>query len=155
MYSLLITCTFEHIEPAHVTPDLGTVKPGLCGHSRKIPKLVFKTYYRLMRSKVFQNAPREHSAILSTFNKLPFAFLTFVCLFLSGCLRQVLLYLSQCARKPSLKAHTEVSSRARGLIFGVSLPLLLYFEYVRSQGSEETVHMHRHIRPFVACRCDI
>ena len=30
------------------------------------------------RSKVLQNAPREHSAILSTFIKLPFVFKTFV-----------------------------------------------------------------------------
>ena len=29
-------------------------------------------------SKVLQNAPREHSAILSTFIKLPFVFKTFV-----------------------------------------------------------------------------
>ena len=36
------------------------------------------------RSKVLQNAPREHSAILSTFIKLPFVFKTFVCLFLIG-----------------------------------------------------------------------
>ena len=42
-----------------------------------------------------QNAPREHSAILSTFIKLPFAIKTFYlfCLFLCGRLRQVLLYL--------------------------------------------------------------
>ena len=31
-----------------------------------------------MHSKVLQNAPREHSAILSTFIKLPFVFKTFV-----------------------------------------------------------------------------
>ena len=30
------------------------------------------------RSKVLQNAPREHSAILSTFIKLPFVIKTFV-----------------------------------------------------------------------------
>ena len=40
-------------------------------------------------SKVLQNAPREHSAILSTFTKLPFIFVMYI---LSGCLRQVLLY---------------------------------------------------------------
>ena len=37
---------------------------------------MFKTDYRLCRSKVLQNAPREHSAILSTFIKLPFVFKT-------------------------------------------------------------------------------
>ena len=37
--------------------------------------------------------PLEHSAILSTFIKLTFAIKTFFCLFLSDCLKQVLLYL--------------------------------------------------------------
>ena len=36
----------------------------------------------------------EHSAILSTFNRLPFFIKIFFCLFLSGRLRQVLLYLT-------------------------------------------------------------
>ena len=44
------------------------------------------------RSKVLQNAPREHSAILSTFIKLPFVVKTFVLSILSDHLRQVLLY---------------------------------------------------------------
>ena len=39
-----------------------------------------------------QNAPREHSAILLTFIKLPFVFETLFCLLLSGHLRQVSLY---------------------------------------------------------------
>ena len=39
-----------------------------------------------------QNAPREHSAILSTFIKLPFVFKTFVLSIFSGRLRQALLY---------------------------------------------------------------
>ena len=34
----------------------------------------------------------EHSAMLSTFIKLPFVIKTIVCLFLSGRLRQVILY---------------------------------------------------------------
>ena len=41
-------------------------------------KLVFKTDYHLMQIKVLQNAPREQSAILLTFIKLPFVFKTFV-----------------------------------------------------------------------------
>ena len=41
------------------------------------------------RSKVLENAPREHSAILLTCIKLPFVFKTFVLPFLSGRLRQV------------------------------------------------------------------
>ena len=47
------------------------------------------------RSKVLQNAPREHSAILSTFIKLPYVFKTFDLSVLSDCLRQALLYLRQ------------------------------------------------------------
>ena len=41
-----------------------------------------------------QNTPKEHSAILSTFIKLPFVIKIFVLsiLFLSGCLTQILLY---------------------------------------------------------------
>ena len=41
----------------------------------------------------------EHSAILSTFIKLPFSIKTFVLLFLSGCLRQALLYSVKIYRK--------------------------------------------------------
>ena len=41
-----------------------------------------------------QNAPREHSAILSTFIKLPFVVKTFVLSIFCGPFRQVLLYAS-------------------------------------------------------------
>ena len=50
----------------------------LSGQSKRRPKLVFKAYYRLMQVIVLQNAPREHSTILSTFIKLPFVFKTIV-----------------------------------------------------------------------------
>ena len=44
--------------------------------------IIINTQCRLIiaqcRSKVLQNAPREHSEILSTFIKLPFVFKTFV-----------------------------------------------------------------------------
>ena len=40
--------------------------------------LVFKTNYRLMQVKVLLNAPWEHSAIILTFTKLPFAIKIFV-----------------------------------------------------------------------------
>ena len=33
------------------------------------------------------------------------------------------------------------SSAARCLIFGLSLPLLLYFVYARNEGSDVTAHM--------------
>ena len=40
----------------------------------------FKTDYGLMQVKSLQNAPREHSAILSTFIKLAFVFKTLIVL---------------------------------------------------------------------------
>ena len=55
----------------HVQFDI-TVKPVLSGHSKRRPKLVFKTDYRLMQVKSIA------SAILSTFVKLPFVFKTYV-----------------------------------------------------------------------------
>ena len=45
---------------------------------KKDQKLFFKTDYCLMQVKVLQDAPREHSAIRSTFIKLPFNIKTFV-----------------------------------------------------------------------------
>ena len=50
----------------------GSVKPVFKGHSQKDRKFVFKTNYRLMQVK------REHSAILSTFIKLPFDIKIFI-----------------------------------------------------------------------------
>ena len=44
----------------------------------KTPKYVFNTDNRLYRSKVLQNAPMEHSAVLLTFSKLPPGFKTFI-----------------------------------------------------------------------------
>ena len=55
---------------------------------RQLSKTVFKTNYPLMQVQ------GEHSAILSTFIKLP-VIKIFVLSFLSGCLRQVLLYVSR------------------------------------------------------------
>ena len=45
---------------------------------KKKTNSVFKTDCHLMQVKVLQNAPKEHSAILSTFIKLPFVFKTIV-----------------------------------------------------------------------------
>ena len=68
-----------------------TVKPVLSGHSKR-QKLVFKTDYRLMQVKSIAECSKgEHSAISSTFIKLPPALRPLFCLFLSGRLRQVLL----------------------------------------------------------------
>ena len=58
-----------------------TVRPVLRATQIEDQKLVFKTHYRLM-----------HVDSIAECSKLPFAIKTFVYLFLSGCLRQVLLY---------------------------------------------------------------
>ena len=56
-----------------------TVKPVLSGHSKEDQKLVFKNDYHLIQVKnIAECSKREHSAILSTFIKLPFVFKTFV-----------------------------------------------------------------------------
>ena len=56
-----------------------TVKPVLSGHSKKQPKIGFQDQLSLNAGqKVLQNAPREHSAILSTCIKLPSVFETFI-----------------------------------------------------------------------------
>ena len=57
-----------------------TVKPVLSGHSKRRQKLFFKTNYRLMQVKSIAECSkgREHSAILSTFIKLPFVIESFV-----------------------------------------------------------------------------
>ena len=64
----------------------------LSGHSKRRQKVFKADFCLISRSKVLQNAPREHSAILSTFIKLPFVFKFFVLSILSGRFRQVLLY---------------------------------------------------------------
>ena len=73
---------------------LFTVKPVSSGHSKSRPKLVFKTDYRLMQVKRFAECSK--GSILQYFPPslsyhLPLRPL--FCLFLSGCLRQVFLYL--------------------------------------------------------------
>ena len=72
-----------------------TVKPVLSGHSKRRPKLVFKTNYRLMQVKsiaecskgsilhYFQPSLSYHLSLRSLF-----------CLYMSGRLRQVLLYVA-------------------------------------------------------------
>ena len=56
-----------------------TVKSVLRGHSKEDQKLSFQDQYRLMQSKVLQNAPMdEHSAVLLTCIKLPNGFQAFV-----------------------------------------------------------------------------
>ena len=63
------------------------------------------------------NAPRDHSAILMTSIKLPFVFKTFLCLFLSGCLRQVLLYcLTRSLTIPKVKSRNFEVLGTRGFV---------------------------------------
>ena len=60
--------------------------------SKKDDKLVFKTNYRLMQvNSIAECSKGEHSAILSTFIKLPFVIKIFVLSNISGRLTQVLL----------------------------------------------------------------
>ena len=84
-------------EPSSCKLDLTlrcTVKPVLSGHSKSTPKIVFQYGLSLNAGQKYcRMLQGEHSAILSTFIKLPFSIKTFVLSFLSGRLRQVLLYL--------------------------------------------------------------
>ena len=69
-----------------------TVKPVLSRHSKRRPTIGFQD--RLSRNagqKYCRMLQGEHSAMLSTFIKLPFVIKIFVLSFLSDCLRQVLL----------------------------------------------------------------
>ena len=72
---------------------LHTVKPVLSGHSKRRPKLIFKTYYRLMQVKRFAECSK--GSILQYFRpslSYHLSLRSLICLFLSGRLRQVLLY---------------------------------------------------------------
>ena len=59
----------------------------------KRPKMVFKTNYRLNGHRFFRMLPVEHSAILSTFIKLPINIKIFVLSIISGRFTQFLLYI--------------------------------------------------------------
>ena len=56
-----------------------TVKPVVSNHSKRTPKLVFNTDYCFIAGQRYcRMLPREHSAILLTFIKLPFSITTLV-----------------------------------------------------------------------------
>ena len=75
-----------------------------------------------MQVKVLQNAPREQSAIFSTFIKLPFVFKTFFCLYLSGRLRQILLYYKhQLAKMIGVILHDPVYAKVTIKILSINL----------------------------------
>ena len=42
--------------------------------------------------------------------------------------------------RPPVNAHGDIFSAARGHIFGLTIPLLPYFMYARSEGSGKNVH---------------
>ena len=69
---------------------LNKVKPVLSGQSQRRQKLGFQDRLSLNAGQKYCRM-LEHSAILSTFIKLPFVIKIVFCLFLSGRLRQVLL----------------------------------------------------------------
>ena len=74
---ILDSLAISVVVPLVVT--LHTVKPVLSAHSKRTPKLVFNTNYRLMQVISLTGMLQgEHSAILSTFIKLPFSIKTFV-----------------------------------------------------------------------------
>ena len=70
-----------------------TVKYVLSSHSKKDQKLVFKTKYLLMQSEVLQNAQEIILQYFRTTLSYLLSFRPLLCLFLSGHLRQILLYL--------------------------------------------------------------
>ena len=55
-----------------------TVKPVLSGHSKRRPKIVFQDRLSLNAGQKYCRMLQEHSAILSTFIKLPFVIKIFV-----------------------------------------------------------------------------
>ena len=65
-----------------------TVKPVLSGHSKRTPKLIFNTYYRLMQVKSIAEFLQYFRPALS----YHFPSRPLFCLLLSDRLRQVLLY---------------------------------------------------------------
>ena len=78
MSFLFCTCFFSAFECRELLPDTYS-KTCVKGPLKKKTKNWFsKPIITKCRSKVLQNAPREHSAILLTFIKLPFVFKTFV-----------------------------------------------------------------------------
>ena len=97
---------------------------GSNGHLKRTPKIGFQ--YQLWLNagkKVLQNPPTGAFCNTSTFIKLPFSFNTFLCLFLSDRLRQVLLY----SRDLLLMHHLQVNCSQ----FLISKP---FDPYIRKKG---------------------
>ena len=95
---LSMVCITDHLYVFGVKVPY-TVEPVLSGHTKRIPKLVFKTYYRLMQVKSFAECSK--GSILQNFwpsLSYHLSLISLFCLFLSGRLRQVLLYLNSVLR---------------------------------------------------------
>ena len=54
---------------------------------------------------------------------------------------EILVLIVSCANASNNQAHTDVSSKIKGLQFGLSLHLHPYFVYGSSEGSDESAHM--------------
>ena len=76
-YSIFIT-TQMCIHFGSSVSNISTAKLVLSGHSKRTPKLGFNTNYHLIQVKSIAECSHEHSAILSTFMKLPFSTKAFV-----------------------------------------------------------------------------
>ena len=74
---------------------------------------------------------REHSAILSTYIKLPFVMKNFV----------LSIFEWQLKTGFTVLMAYDVFSKVRGLNFGLSLHQHPYFVYMSSEGSGESAHM--------------
>ena len=119
----------------------------------KRPKLGFQDQLSLNAGQKYcRMLQGEHSAILSTFIKLPIVIKIFVLSILAAVLHRVLLYLKVAlptpygpaneilvpiayAQKRPLNAYADISSGPRGLKFDQILYLPLYFVYASSEGS--------------------
>ena len=85
----------------------------------------------------------KHSAILSTFIKLPFVIKFFVLSIFEWLLKTgftVLMKNVQACKK--LNMHLQLSSRARGLFWGLRLDLPPYYVYLSNEGLDETAQPH-------------
>ena len=106
-----ILVNFElSLSPNHMSSY--TVKPVLSGHSKRKPKISFQDRLSLNAGQKYcRMLPFEHSAILSTFNKLyQWPLRSLFCLFLSGRLRQDWFY---CINH--MKSHLGVISKCHAL----------------------------------------
>ena len=97
-----------------------------------------------------QNALREHSAILSTFVKIPFVFKTFVSSIFEWPLKTGFTVLIAYAQIPLINAYTDVPCGNRGLHVGLSLHRHPYFVCACSEGESESAHMRTLACAFVA-----